>query len=367
MSAHARLSPSAAKRWLSCPGSVALTEHMPDTSSPYARVGTLCHLAAELCLIGGHKAADLPLDGELESLTPENLIWVQDYVDYVLAIPGDRHYEVKLKLNEHVWGTSDAVVFRPGILDVGDLKTGSGERVEAEENPQLMIYGLMALTEYDFLYGPFDEVNLHIIQTPINNISVWGIAAKDLYQWQRDVLDPGIALALSEDAPLVPSEDACRWCKARATCKARAEANIAIAKAEFAAPVSPKLMDLEQVAALLPKLGDIKKWCADVEEHAYQAALEGQQVPGYKLVEGRSNRYWAQASEAYAWLVQNGYSAQQITKPADLLGITAIEKLVGAKSDVWQFSAKAEGKPTLVPESDKRPELAVSSAMSDFS
>lgn len=370
MSAHARLSPSAASRWMTCPGSVALTEHLPDQTSIYAHIGTLIHAVCELALIKEVDVAELPLDGEFADLTNEHLTLAQEYVDYVRSLSGERKVEVRMRFNDDLWGTSDAVVFDGTTLHVADLKTGSGVPVEAVENDQLRIYALMAFEEFEFIEGPFEQVVCHIVQPALRNYSTWTISAADLRQWRDEVLLPAIDKALSPDAPIVPSDKACRWCKARFTCRERAKVNLSVAQAEFGGtPPSANELSLYEIADLLPRLDELISWAEDVREYAYTQAQNGVEIHGHKLVEGRSNRAYSSEEVAIAKFQSLGFKPEQYTT-SKIIGITAAEKLLGAKKFAEEFAdvlVKPAGKPVLVPDTDKRPAISgIASAVADF-
>lgn len=366
MAQHARLGPSGASRWLTCPASIRLTEGLPNVSSPAAAMGTLCHELAEDCLNGGHDADYFKTDPRFESLTHREFGWAQMYVDYVREQGLEQVFvEQRMKLTDECWGTSDVVGFRKKVGVIIDGKYGQG-RVEAFENPQLMIYGLMMLDEFDHLFGPFDTVEMHIVQPPLDNISVYTLPVEELLKWRDEVLLPGIAAVDAPEPKYGPSEKACKFCLAKGFCKARAEKNLQAAREEFGAVCpSPDVLTPDQVAEILPQIDEISSWCDDIRAYAVALAMRGEPPSGWKVVEGRSQRRWVDEQAVIKLLMEDGFDEDELytKKP---LGITAAEKLVGRKHPVFALCDKPQGAPTLVPESDPREPMAVGAA-SDFS
>lgn len=377
MNAHAVLSASAAHRWLACPGSVRLTRDLPDTASVYAEEGTRAHELAALCLSRGWDAQSLPAyaeqaEGEDWGLYPQEMRGhVQAYLELVRAIPGELHIETRVDFDRWApggFGTADALVVAERTAQVLDLKYGQGIRVEATANPQLMLYALGAYAEYDWLYG-IDRWELTIHQPRLDHVDTWVIDTPELLAWGESIR-PVAQQALGADAPLVPGEKQCRFCAVNATCRARAEANQDVARAEFATPCqTPDTLSLDEIGTLLPKLAELTRWAADVQQYALDQALAGHGVPGHKLVEGRSLRQWRDPAAVAAALRRLKYrEADYYTKV--LIGIGAAEKLLGgpktAAPILDPLTVKPPGKPALVPEADKRPALPTATARDDF-
>lgn len=377
MSAHAILSASASHRWLACPGSVRLTRDLPDTSSVYAEEGTRAHELAALCLSREWDTTALPAyaeaaEGEEWGLYPPEMRGhVQSYLELVRAIPGVRHVEMRVDFG--LWapggfGTADALVVAERTAHVVDLKYGQGLRVEATANPQLMLYALGAYAAFDWLYG-IDRWELIIHQPRLDHVDTWAIDTPELLAW-GEALRPVAQQALGPDAPLVPGETQCRFCAIKATCRARAEGNQAVAREEFATPnPKPDTLSSAEIGILLPKLAELTRWAAEVEAHALAQAIAGHGIPGHKLVEGRSLRQWRDPAAVAAALRRLKYrESDYITKT--LISIGAAEKLLGgaktAAPILDPLTIKPPGKPTLVPEADKRPALSSASARDDF-
>lgn len=256
------------------------------------------------------------------------------------------------------FGTADAIIVADGILIIVDFKYGRGVAVSAERNPQMMLYALGALELFDHLYD-IDLIRMCIFQPRLANVSEWEVSRDELLAWADGELAAKAKLA-HEGKGDFASGDHCRFCKAKAVCRRRAEENLELARLEFADP--PTLTDAE-IAEVLSKADALASWATDVREHALQQALSGKEWPGFKLVEGRSNRrYTSEAAVAEA-VADAGFDPYE----RRILGITAMTKLLGRKRFdelLGQYIEKPAGKPTLVPEGDKRP--AINSAKQDF-
>lgn len=384
MAGHALLSPSSASRWLACTPSAVLESQFPDTAGAAAAEGTLAHSLGELLikkrlnLIPAKKyrvdLSEIQINGMHDAAMSEH---ADAYATYVLEQFAEAQtrtkdamlfLEQKLDLTEYVpdgFGTGDCVIIADGVLTIIDLKYGKGVPVSAVENKQMMLYGLGALNQFGHLYN-IDTVRLTIYQPRLDNISTWEISAAELLQWGEAVLKPRAAQAFKGEGEFVPG-DHCRFCKVKAQCRALADHNLSIAKYEFKMPA---LLELEEIADILGRVDGLIKWASSVETFALSEALAGKKFPGYKLVEGRSNRTYSDEAAIVDKLRESGYTDQQIYAPAKILGITAMETVVGKKefnSLLSDLIIKPAGKPTLVPESDKRPELkSLDGAKADF-
>ena len=385
---HALLSPSSAARWMRCPASVVVTRDMPEDSSPYAIEGTCAHRLAELLLNGAdgfpaEEAAKVIAAG----VDPDSLVEpVRVYVDYVRSLGSEIVTEVSLDISlitkePEARGTSDAVVFSEGVLHVCDLKYGKGEPVSADGNPQLAIYAGAALAAFDFL-GEIREVCMHIVQPRLNSISVWRVSVDELMAFLADVTRAGAQclrlLDENGDPDTVPAEffqpcaKACRFCRHRGKCAALAKYALSVAGLELPAPLKASL-DVQQLAYILDRIGLIKSWMGEVEAAAHAALMEGREVPGYKLVEGRAgSRKWTDESKAdkllKAWKVPADFRYVK-----SLISPTQAEKLLKLKTltdEQWAelcgYVSREPGKPTVVPASDKRPAISGRPAAEDF-
>ena len=259
------------------------------------------------------------------------------------------------------FGTGDAVIIAEPMLQIIDLKYGQGVLVEAERNPQLMLYALGAVNAFGSLYD-ITEVAVTIYQPRRANISTWHVTVAELEAWAEQVVKPTAALAARGNGEFVPGEW-CRFCKLNPTCRTRAEANLALARHEFAPPAE---LDDAEIAAVLVQLPQLKAWAADVEAYALSLAVnQGKTWSGFKLVEGRSIRKYTDE----AAVAQAAEAAGVDVWDRKLKTITALEKQLGKKRFtelLGDLVVKPAGKPALVPESDKRPALTLGDAANEF-
>lgn len=368
---HALLSASSAHRWLHCPPSAKLTAGVTEAPSEAALQGTAAHALAEHKLRRALKQqSKRPVskyeDDEMDSYT-------NDYVSYVLeqyeqakqATPGAVIYiEQRLDFSHVVpggFGTGDCLIVADGTLHVIDLKYGLGVLVEAEWNPQMMLYTIGALALFDALYD-IEQVALTIFQPRRENVSTWTISVTELNKWAEHTLKPAAELAANGEGEFCAGSW-CQFCRIASTCRARAEANLELAKYEFAPPAE---LSAGEVAEVLAQIPELTRWASDVQDYALSQALSGEHYTGFKLVAGRSIRKYTDETAVAEAAKDAGY--RDIYKRS-LLTITAMEKLMGKKNFseiLGNLVVKPEGKPTLVPLSDKRPELQVSTAADDF-
>lgn len=381
---HALLSASGASRWINCTPSPRLEEQFTNVETSYAEEGTLAHEFAELGIRKAmkqltakqYKAQTDPLY-KSPLYSDEMDEEVQKHIDYVLAQYTEAKRKTKdalLLIEEKVdltyfiedgFGTCDDVIIADGTMEVIDLKYGKGVKVSAEDNSQLKLYGLGALRAHELMYD-IHTVRLTIVQPRLDNISSWEISAEDLNKWGEEIVKPKAELAYAGEGEQAPGEW-CRFCKAKGRCKALAEQNLEIAKHEFADPQLLSDKELIEAYKLMPQLQD---WINGVAEYLlHEAVHNNKKWPEYKLVEGRSNRMWANAEKVEAVLKENNFNEDEILV-SKLAGITAIEKVVGKANFntlLGELVVKPQGKPTLVPETDKRPAYGLAQAQSDFS
>ena len=368
--AHALLSASSSDRWLHCPPSARLCETYDDKGSDYAAEGSDAHALCEFKL---RKALGMQAEDPTENLTwfnQEMVDCADGYVAYVLELVevaketcADPVVLIEQRVDFSRWveqgfGTSDAILIADGTMHVIDFKYGLGILVSAEENPQMKCYGLGALELFDGIYD-INTLCLHIYQPRRQNVSAFQITKADLYKWADEVLKPTADLAFAGDGNYLCGEW-CAFCKAKNECRARAEANLELARYEFKLP--PILTD-EDIEEILARVDDLVAWTSDIKEFALQQAISGKEWRGWKLVEGRSNRRYTNEAAVQQAVTKAGFDPFE----HKLLGITAMQKMLGkARFDelLAAFTEKPQGKPTLVPESDKRP--AMNTAKSDF-
>lgn len=385
--AHALLSASGASRWLNCTPSAKLEEEFGERkSSPYAAEGTLAHELSELYLRHDvlQDISTQDFEAGLEDImanelfSEEMLDVLPVYTDYCAAQLAEAQtsnpmacmvIEQKLDLTEYVpesFGTADCTIINDSLLEVIDLKYGKGLTVYADWNKQLMLYGLGALRRYDTLYD-ITDVRLTIVQPRLNNISSWQISVEELLAWAETELKPRADMAFNGEGELSAGAW-CQFCAVKNRCRKLYEQQMEIAKHEFA---EPELLTDEEIADIVLRVPKFVEWANSIAEYAQNKALtEDKQWPGLKLVEGISRRKWLNEEEAAKAIFAKcpELSEDEIFN-MKLKSITNIEKLVGKKRFETLLSeqvVKPQGKPTLVPLSDKRPALGVEDAANDF-
>lgn len=402
-SGHSPIGASKSKQWMACPGSRRMQAGIPNKSSEYAQEGTQAHYLHELCLRGGQDASEyvgttiaMPCgDGDpvIFEVTGDMAEAVQLSLDMIredmAAHPGgelqiEKSFHLE-QLHPLLWGSCDAVYGEAfGTLYVYDYKHGAGVAVDVEENPQLMFYALGACHNED--YG---DVVLTIVQPraahPDGPIRRWTTTQKALEAWGRDVLGPAAHETDQPDA-LLRAGDHCRFCLAQHKCpELRATAcQVAAFDDELFddqfLPVSPAAQitlpapaDLtpDQLSKVLDFADVIESWISAVKAHAYEEAMSGRAVPGWKVVAGRKgNRAWADPEGLLGKLHKY---RQEIYERPKIKSVAQMEKAIKAAGDdptivLKDLVVRPDGKPTLVREADKRPALCVNAvnAFDDF-
>lgn len=379
MEAHALLSPSAAHRWLHCTAAPLLEKNIPDEGSTFAEEGTLAHA---YCALKLKSFLGRPVGKETEEIAAFQLKYhtgemdesTDTYKNIVLEKLAKARrktkdalllVEVRLDFSDFIpeaFGTSDAVIIADGCMEVIDFKYGKGVKVSAVDNPQMMIYALGAYEKYSFEYN-IQRIKMTIVQPRIDNFSEFELPVKELLKWAKNDLKPKAEEAFSGKGTQNPGPW-CQFCKVKGNC--RSLANECIRTADTYKDTG--LLSSDDIACkVLPVIGTIKKWLAGIEEYTLQQAMDGVQYKGYKIVEGRSIRKITEPQAVMETLEECGYEKQEYIKPTELKSITDLEELVGKKKFATlcgSYIHKPQGKPTLVPDSDKRP--AFNSTADDF-
>ncbi|AQW29104.1 DUF2800 domain-containing protein [Ralstonia syzygii subsp. celebesensis] len=418
MSAHAKFSPSSAHRWMACPGSLVLEAGVPDESSDFADEGTAAHFLASESLeqgvdaahflgrtilvareggadwlsegwVPGNGAKPFVVDGEMAG-------HVQTYLDTVrqFAEGHELLVEQRVEFSDYIgvpeqFGTSDAVILADDEIQAHDLKYGRGVKVDAEHNPQLMLYALGALNEFGMV-GDFKRVRIVVHQPRLDHVSEWDCSVEELLAFAEEAKGRAswatncINLGLDEEEDLVPGEKQCRFCKAKASCPKLTQHVLDTVADDFVdttQPIVPQLgfsgdqveHDGEKLGNLLSAVNLIEGWCKAIRSKAESELLAGRAVLGWKLVEGRRGaRKWSSEEDAEATLKSMRVKHEQMYDYS-LISPTTAEKL--AKAEVigkrqWPklqaLITQAEGRPSVAPESDKRPALVVTAVDSEF-
>ena len=367
--AHAKLSASGASRWATCPGSVQMEDGIPDRESIYAQEGTLAHEMSELKLkhyLDPKGFGKRKLNAAIKKLKEKELYqaemdsYTDTYVDFIkekaLSFPSNPYIEIEKRVDFSRWvdggfGTCDCVLIHGSTLSIIDLKYGKGVPVSSEQNEQLILYALGAYDAFNLIYN-LDKIELNIVQPRINNFSTWEISLTELLLW-GDYFKVQAEKALGGNGELVPSAKACKFCKARDICTARAENNLSL---ESEIKLKPNEIPKDKLYEYISRGEDIAKWVADLKAYALDMCLKGEDVKGLKAVAGRTSRSWTNQDEAINKLIEGGIDEAIIYDKVPLT-LAKLEKALGKQQFtalVGDMVVTSEGKPTLVFENDKR-------------
>lgn len=375
MAEHALLSPSSADRWIHCPPSVRLSEGIPNTDTPYSKAGTLAHSIAELKArkhfvepVGARTynsrlkklKADPDYDTGMDSATDQYLEELK-HQSMEFSDPPFVVLESRVDFSHLVpegFGRADCLMMGGNRLVVVDYKNGAGVPVEANENPQMMLYALGALHTYSPIYGDrLTQVRLVIVQPNAGGVKSWDTTRQQLERWGENTVRPAAELAIQGKGDFNPDPNEkgwCTFCLAKARCSARAAQMLEVDK--LRPPEGETLTD-QQVGVILTKARGLESWVHDLEQYALAASLQGGHIPGWKVVEGRGSRSWIDQDNAFTQLQQRGV-AEAVLYERKAVSVPGLEKALGksafaeAAAGLW---VKNPGKPTLAADSDPRP------------
>ena len=363
---HAKFSASGSSKWLNCAGALNAEKNYQDTTSIYAEEGTTAHEVADLCLKNRTKAKVYLNKTINKMVVNDDMVkYVQEYINYVLSF---ENIETSLLTEERVdfssvapnaFGTMDSAVInhKDKSCHIFDLKYGMGELVTAKENTQAQLYAIGLLKKFEYL----EKFTIHIVQPRKFNFDSWEITTKDLIDFGEFVAERA-TMSLSINAKRTAGEKQCRWCKARFDCKALYDYTTSMIADEFEdlKDIDINVITNEDKRKLLDNKKLIIKYIENIESNVYSKLSNGEQFNGYKLVAGRASRTWKPELEddLVAKLGDDAYTKK-------LIGITKAEKLL-TKEDMEELTFKADGKPTLAPESDKRKAIELEDIAESF-
>lgn len=372
MGNHAILSASSSHRWLHCLPSARLELEFESTSGAAAEEGSAAHALSEhklkkaLHIRSKRPISDYDSD-EMEECTDAYVAFIMEQVELAKQICNDPIVLIEKRLDFSCYvpdgfGTGDCLIISDDRLHIVDFKYGMGVLVDAVDNPQMKLYALGALEIYDSLYD-INEVSMTIFQPRRENVSTWTVPVDELKVWAEEELGPKAVKAYNGEGEYIPGEW-CTFCKAAVRCRARAEEKLKLAQTEFKMP--PLLTDneIEEILFILP---DLTKWANEITAFATDAAVNhGKEWHGFKVVEGRSVRKYKDENAIADKAEASGYkdiyrkSLIPMTEMQKLMGKTKFEEILGG------LIYKPPGKPTLVPNSDKRPAMNVADAKNEF-
>lgn len=367
MGDHALLSASASHRWLHCPPSARLEEQLPESKSDFAEEGSLAHEIAELKL---RKYCIEPMGArtfnsrikkfrENQLFQEEMLKHTDTYLDYIAGVlhgfSSSPYVAAEKRIDYSAYapegfGTGDCIIIGGNVLHIIDFKYGKGVPVSAKDNPQMMLYALGAYTEYSFLY-PIDTVKMTIVQPRLDIISEDSKSIEELLIWGEGI-KPIAKKAFSGEGEYSPGEH-CRFCRAKALCKARTDHHMGL---EVFHKMKPPLISKEEVGQILERAQQLSAWVKSLEEYALSQCLQGNEIPGWKVVEGRATRQFINQDEAFKILVAKGIEETMLYERKPLT-LTETEKLIGKekfKELLSPYISIPQGKPTLAQMTDKR-------------
>ena len=359
---HALLSASSSHRWLACPPSAVAAEAYPEQDTEFTREGTLAHEVAEIYANNDQinmEATDVEI---AEQITQEMIDCAIAYRDYIqeLKHSDDAIVLLERKVDFSPWvpdgfGTCDCIIIQDDVLTIIDYKYGQGVPVSAHDNPQLKLYALGALNDYGFALD-VTEIEMHIFQPRINNISTARIGVASLLAWADDIVKPTAEKAAQGKGKYQEGVH-CTFCPHAGRCRKLSNACKEFVETHDLRIAVPVLTPFE-MAEVLQMEPLITLWLRRVKAQALDSMLNGAEVPGWKVVAGKEgNRKWRNELEILKALEAAGYERQDITE-TKLLSPAQMDKVLGKKKAaelLTDLVDRAPGSPTIAPETDKRP------------
>ena len=369
--AHALLSASGSKRWLSCPPSARLEETYPDKETTAAREGTLAHAIGEFYLKyylkHNHTNVTLPKQFRNQEFYNKAMFdYVFEYIDIciekintALSIDKTAYIAIEEKIDYSEWakegfGTGDLVIITDKYVEIVDLKYGKGVAVSAIDNTQMQMYALGIICNFGFMYD-FDTIQMTLFQPRNGVISSQDKSVKDLIKWGENIVKPTAELAYDGIGKFNAGKW-CLFCRASLRCKKYSEYCLSVAKYDF---IDPEFMSDEEMADALNRIEPLIHYAKQIKDYALSEALQGRTWPGYKLVEGKSSRKYSDIDAVIGRLQKANIDSSDFMKEPELKSITELTKLLGKKTFsilLDDLITKISGKPTLVDIDDPRPE-----------
>lgn len=378
--AHAIIAPSSFSRTIECPPSAVASTLYPSQDTVFTREGTLAHEIAEAIASGNVKPESIETldNGADTEVTAEMVKYGIDYRDYLESIKATGNtltlLETRLDMSDTIpecFGTADCIQQEANVLRVVDYKYGKGVPVSAEGNAQMRLYAYGALKELEFLCDTdsIEFIEMHIFQPRIDNISMESISRVELLDWISNVAKPAAELAVKGKGKYNAGEH-CHWCPHAGKCRELAKVCSEKVKLSNGKTTNVEQLAPWEIADILGSVKVVKAWLDKVEATALQDILDGKEVPGYKVVEGRvGNRTYTNEIEVYDHLIAEGLADEDITKKI-LLTPADFDKMLGKKEAAKildGYITRSPGKPTLAPETDKRPAYnPLAQAQEDF-
>ena len=369
---HALLGASNAGRWLNCPGSARLTEYMPDKPTKSTQAGTLAHAIAELkarkyfvepmsTRTYNSRLKKLRSDPSYDSGMEEATDAYLDHLkERAMSYPAAPCVALELKVNysdivPEGFGTADCVMIGSGCLDVVDYKNGTGVVVSAERNPQMMLYAWGALNYFSPIFGDsIHVIHLSIVQPNAGGVREWSLTVGELRDWMENTVRPAAKKAY-DGVPEFHSGDWCQFCKARDTCRQRANEMFEV---EPLMGTEPTLLTDAEIGDVLTRAKSLAAWAKSLEDYVLRSTLSGHPIPGWKAVAGRKSRVWIGGEDAAFPELQNRGVAEALLYERNPVSVAKLEKALGKKlfeetaAGLWEDKP---GAPALKPESDPRP------------